>query len=58
MTKIESRPSRRGTWEYHFFVDCEGHKDDPQVGSALDEVARHCHFFRLLGSYPRAKVVT
>jgi len=58
MTKIESRPSRRGTWEYHFFVDCEGHKDDPAVGAALDEVASHCHFFRLLGSYPRAKVVT
>jgi len=57
MTKIESRPSRRGTWEYHFFVDCEGHRDDPKVDTALEQVATHCHFFRLLGSYPRAKVV-
>ena len=58
MTKIESRPSRRGTWEYHFFVDCEGHKDDPRVGDALDKVAERCHFFRILGSYPRAKAVS
>ncbi len=57
MTKIESRPSRRGTWEYHFFVDCEGHKEDPKVAHALAEVERHCHFFRILGSYPRARVV-
>ncbi len=57
MTKIESRPSRRGTWEYHFFVDCEGHKDDAGVARALAEVECHCHFFRILGSYPRARVV-
>ena len=57
MTKIESRPSRRGTWEYHFFVDCEGHKEDPPIARALEEVERHCHFFRILGSYPRARVV-
>jgi chorismate mutase/prephenate dehydratase len=58
MTKIESRPSRRGTWEYHFFVDCEGHKDDPRVGGALEKVEERCHFFRILGSYPRAKAVS
>jgi chorismate mutase/prephenate dehydratase len=58
MTKIESRPSLQGTWEYHFFVDCEGHREEPHVARALEEVAGQCHLFRILGSYPRAQAVS
>ena len=39
MTKIESRPSKRKAWEYYFFVDCEGHKDDRKVARAIAELA-------------------
>jgi chorismate mutase / prephenate dehydratase len=28
MTRIESRPSRRRKWDYVFFVDVEGHRED------------------------------
>lgn len=52
MTKIESRPSKRKAWEYVFFVDCDGHADEPKLASAIRELARHCSFLRVLGSYP------
>lgn len=57
MTRIESRPSTLGKWEYVFFVDVEGHAQDPHVASALAELKRISKLFRVLGSYPRAVLV-
>ncbi|HEX4762748.1 MAG TPA: prephenate dehydratase [Usitatibacter sp.] len=54
MTKFESRPSRVALWEYLFFVDIEGHRDDPQVAEALAEVGRIAGYIKVLGSYPMA----
>lgn len=54
MTKLESRPSHLGLWEYVFFVDIEGHRLDPSVAAALQQVARHASFLKILGSYPVA----
>lgn len=54
MTKIESRNSEAQGWEYLFHVDIEGHVDDSHVRQALDELQKHCAFFKLLGSYPRS----
>ena len=54
MSKIESRPSRRGVWEYLFFIDIEGHKDDKNVAEALAEIEHDTAMVRILGSYPRA----
>lgn len=54
MTRIESRPSRAGKWAYVFFVDVEGHAEDPRLASALDDLARVSKLSRVLGSYPRA----
>jgi chorismate mutase/prephenate dehydratase len=56
MTRIESRPSRRGIWDYVFFVDIEGHVDDEKVTAALKELEQHASFFKVLGSYPRAVI--
>ncbi len=53
MTRFESRPARNGAWEYHFFVDVEGHQGDPAIAPALRELGQSCAFFRCLGSYPR-----
>jgi chorismate mutase/prephenate dehydratase len=55
LTKIESRPSRKKPWEYHFFVDMEGHYDDEKVKKAVDELGRHCLFIKVLGAYPAAE---
>jgi chorismate mutase/prephenate dehydratase len=54
MTKFESRPSRVALWDYLFFVDIEGHRDDPQVAAALEDVARVAGYLKVLGSYPVA----
>ncbi|HUL95012.1 MAG TPA: prephenate dehydratase [Usitatibacter sp.] len=54
MTKFESRPSRVALWEYLFFVDIEGHRDDPNVAAALADVERIAGYLKVLGSYPAA----
>jgi chorismate mutase/prephenate dehydratase len=54
MTRIESRPSSLGTWAYVFFIDIDGHAEDPPVAEALEELRRVSKLFRVLGSYPRA----
>jgi chorismate mutase/prephenate dehydratase len=54
LTRIESRPSRRRKWDYVFFVDLEGHAEDPRVAKALAALKRRASLFRILGSYPRA----
>ncbi len=52
LTKIESRPSKRKAWDYYFFVDLEGHRDNPKVKKALSELENKCRFLKILGSYP------
>lgn len=54
MTKIESRPSQKQVWEYWFFVDFEGHTQEPKVQEALKELESHCMTLTVLGSYPMA----
>jgi chorismate mutase / prephenate dehydratase len=56
LTKIESRPSRRRAWEYIFFVDFNGYKDDPNVVKALKDVGEQCVYLKILGSYPASKI--
>ncbi|MDX1605690.1 MAG: prephenate dehydratase [Candidatus Competibacterales bacterium] len=52
MTRIESRPSRRARWDYLFFIDLEGHAEDPAVARTLRELERIADFCRVLGAYP------
>ncbi len=54
LTMIESRPSRRRSWDYNFFVDFLGHMQQPAIREAVEELGHHCQFVRVLGSYPRA----
>jgi chorismate mutase/prephenate dehydratase len=54
LTRIESRPSGRKKWDYVFFVDLEGHAEDPHVAKALASLEKRASLFRVLGSYPRA----
>jgi chorismate mutase/prephenate dehydratase len=60
MTRIESRPARRGwqigsaLWEYVFFIDVEGHQKDERVAAALAELKRLAPYLKILGSYPIA----
>ncbi len=53
MSNIDVRPSRRRAFDYAFFIDIEGHIEDPAVKSAVEELNDHCAFVKVLGSYPR-----
>ena len=54
MTNIESRPSRRGVWEYVFFIDVDGHQHDATLKEAIGEIENSSAMVKILGSYPRA----
>ncbi len=56
MTRIESRPSSLGKWQYVFFVDIEGHAEDDSVAAALKELKQISKLSKVLGSYPRAVI--
>ncbi|HKN00092.1 MAG TPA: prephenate dehydratase [Candidatus Binataceae bacterium] len=55
ISKIESRPLRSRPWEYIFFVDLGGHRDDPKVKRALKALERKALFLKVLGSYPEGR---
>lgn len=56
MTKIESRPARLasmpGSWEYLFYVDVEGHREDRGLAAALAELKTTAPYLKIFGSYP------
>jgi len=54
MTRIESRPSGKGIWEYVFFIDIDGHCQDKAVAEALKLLEQESSMCRVLGSYPKA----
>ena len=55
LTKIESRPTRQKPWEYNFYLDFEGHREDKAPREVLENLDRTSLFLKILGSYPRAK---
>ncbi|HKJ84142.1 MAG TPA: prephenate dehydratase [Mariprofundaceae bacterium] len=55
LTRIESRPSKKRLWEYVFFLDLLGHREEPDVAAALEDVrALPDSFVKVLGSFPVA----
>ena len=55
LTKIESRPTKKNTWEYNFYVDFEGHETDPKISAMLSNIRDNAIFIKILGSYKAAK---
>lgn len=54
LSRLESRPARHALWEYVFYVDIDGHRDDAPIKAALEELARRAAYLKILGSYPVA----
>jgi chorismate mutase / prephenate dehydratase len=54
LTDVEKRPSKKVNWEYYFFIDAQGHADDPGMQRAIADARKHCLQLTVLGSYPRA----
>jgi chorismate mutase/prephenate dehydratase len=55
LTKLESRPTRHQVWEYNFYMDFSGHREEKGVAEALKALEEHAIFVKILGSYPRAR---
>jgi prephenate dehydratase len=55
LTKIESRPRRNRPWEPVFYVDFEGHWQEPDVQETLVRLLQRTAFIKMLGSYPAIK---
>jgi len=55
LTKLESRPTRHQPWEYNFYMDFAGHREEKEVGEALKALEEHAVFVKILGSYPRTR---
>jgi len=53
LSNIESRPSKKREWEYYFFVDFFGHREQENVKTALNDAHKHCLQLSVLGSYPK-----
>ncbi len=56
LTKIESRPTRLGLGKYYFLVDIEGHRADPAVAQALEQVRSQASLLKVFGSFPRLTI--
>ena len=54
LSRIESRPSKVSSWSYVFFIDFEGHRNEPATAELLDELGGVATDMKHLGSYPRA----
>jgi chorismate mutase / prephenate dehydratase len=55
LTKLESRPTRHQPWEYNFYMDFAGHREDRGIAAAIKALEEHAVFVKILGSYPKAK---
>ena len=55
LSKLESRPTRHQPWEYNFYMDFAGHREEKSVAEALKALEDHAVFVKILGSYPKAR---
>jgi chorismate mutase/prephenate dehydratase len=54
LTRIDTRPSRTEKWAYVFFIEFEGHLQDPPIAEIVRELEEQSILLKPLGSYPRA----
>ena len=53
LAKIESRPTKQSLGQYVFFIDCDGHREEPRVREAIGAIGARVSSLRVLGSYPK-----
>jgi chorismate mutase/prephenate dehydratase len=55
LNRLDARPSGRQVWDYVFFLDMEGHVEEPKVAQAIERLKKDCLFLKVLGSYPKSQ---
>jgi chorismate mutase / prephenate dehydratase len=57
LSRIESRPEKGSMpWRYAFFVDLDGHRDDPEISECLEEIIRENSMVKVIGSFPKQTI--
>jgi prephenate dehydratase len=54
LSKLESRPTKKGLGDYCFVVDLEGHVDSEVIADCLRDLHVQARSVKFLGSYPAA----
>ena len=57
LTHLEKRPSQEENWDYTFFLDLEGHREDDRIAQIIGEARAHCKSLTVLGSFPACQRV-
>ena len=52
LAKVESRPTRESLGRYIFLIDLNGHREDPPVRRALENLGEYVSMLKVFGSYP------
>ncbi len=55
LSKIESRPIKNKPWQYLFFLDLRGHRQQTTVKRAIAGLEKNCSFLKVMGSYPSGR---
>jgi len=53
LNNIVSRPTKQEAWQYMFFIECQGHRNDEVVKKTIEEIESNSLYVKVLGSYPR-----
>lgn len=53
LAKIESRPTKQSLGQYVFFIDCDGHREEPLLRETIEAIKGKVSLLRVLGSYPK-----
>ena len=56
LTKIESRPSKKGMGNYLFFIDMQGHRNESHINKTLSVIESEVSMIKILGSYATINV--
>lgn len=54
LSHLTYRPSKINKWQYSFFIDFDGHKEDSLVQDLLNDLTKKEIAIKILGSYPKA----
>ncbi len=55
LSLIQSRPSHKTLWDYIFYIEVEGHHDEPPLKDVLKTLLKHTNWLRVLGSFPQSQ---
>lgn len=56
LTRLETRPAKSGTWNYVFYIDFEGHQQEPHIAEVLAIIRSMASDYKCLGSYPKSVI--